>query len=103
MIGPTALAGRDRDAHAHRWAIWRGRTGLLVLQQSSYDPQFGIDINYWLHPWKDGDPRPDSPFIDWLFGVSAAAPASLAEPGVAPDRHPVSRWVVQGIGAGGGR
>ncbi len=70
VLGPPQLAGQDQDEHAHRWAAWRGRTGLLVLQQSAYDPQFGLDVNYWLHPWKGGTPQPTSPFVDWLFGVS---------------------------------
>jgi hypothetical protein len=70
LLGPPKLAGRDRDEDAHRWAVWRGRTGILVLQQSAYDPQFGLDVNYWLHPWEGAHPRPSSPFIDWLFGVS---------------------------------
>jgi hypothetical protein len=70
VLGPSQLAGQDRDDDAHRWAVWQGQTGLLVLQQSAYDPQFGLDVNYWLHPWKSGNPRPSSPFINWLFGVS---------------------------------
>jgi hypothetical protein len=83
VLGPPKLAGQDKDADAHQWSIWRGQTGLLVLQQSAYDPQFGLDVNYWLHPWRGGDPRPGSPFIDWLFVVKGA---ERAEPAVAPDR-----------------
>jgi hypothetical protein len=51
---------------------WRGATGLLIVQQSAYDLQFGLDINYWVHPWAGPDrtrnpPLPLSiPFIDWL-------------------------------------
>ncbi len=82
MLGAPKLVGQDRDADAHRWAIWRGGTGLLILQQSAYDPQFGLDVNYWLHPWRGDDPHPGSPFIDWLFGVQGS---EQAEPGAAAD------------------
>jgi hypothetical protein len=81
-LGAPTLVGQDKDADAHQWAVWRGQTGLLVLQQSAYDPQFGLDVNYWLSRWRGGDPRPGSPFIDWLFGVQRAA---RAEPGAAAD------------------
>src|SRR5262249_11021277 len=70
LLGPSKLAGRDRDEDAHRWAVWRGRRGVLVLQQSAYGPPVGLAVNYWLHPWEGADPRPGSPFIGWLFGVS---------------------------------
>jgi hypothetical protein len=73
ILGAPTLAGQDNDVDAHQWTIWRGQTGLLVLQQSAYDPQFGLDLNYWLAPWRGGDPRPSSPFIDWLFAVQRAA------------------------------
>jgi hypothetical protein len=73
ILGLPTLAGQDKDVDAHQWAIWRGHTGLLVLQESAYDPQFGLDVNYWLVPWQGDDPRPTSPFIDWLFGIQRAA------------------------------
>ncbi len=57
-LGPPQVAGQEQDDMAHRWAIWRGRTGLFILQQSAYDPQFGLDVNYWLHPWEGDDPCP---------------------------------------------
>lgn len=66
MIGPPQLEGVDADEHRHHHAIWRGKTGLLILQQSAYDPQFGYDVNYWIRPWSGPDPRPTSPLIDWL-------------------------------------
>jgi hypothetical protein len=75
VLGSPYLLGQDKEANGHRWAVWRGQTGLLVLQQSAYDPQLGLDVNYWLHPWQGGDPRPGGPFIDWLF-------ASLHESGL---------------------
>ena len=65
-LGSPRLRGADRDERSYRHAIWRGKTGLLILQQSAYDPQFGHDINYWVQPWAGPDPAPTSPFIDWL-------------------------------------
>jgi hypothetical protein len=70
-LGPPRLQGADRDEHQHRYAMWRGDTGLLILQQSAYDPQFGLDINYWLQPWSGPDPQPTGLFIDWLCGLSS--------------------------------
>jgi hypothetical protein len=66
-LGKPLVQGQDTDNQAHHWAIWRGRTGLFVLQQSAYDPQFGLDINYWICPWSEQNLRPSSPLIDWLF------------------------------------
>ena len=66
VLGAPLLQGRDADDQGHRWAIWRGATGLLVLQQSSYDPQFGVDVNFWVCPWTEPDVEPLSPLIDWL-------------------------------------
>jgi len=66
VLGSPRLQGEDQDENGYRDAIWRGRTGILVLQPSAYDPQFGHDINYWVQPWSGSDPAPTSPFIDWL-------------------------------------
>jgi hypothetical protein len=70
ILGQPRLQGADVDEQGHRYAIWRGETGLLILQQSAYDPQFGLDVNYWVQPWRGVDPQPTSPFIDWLCGLS---------------------------------
>jgi hypothetical protein len=64
-LGPPLLYGSD-PGDGYRHAAWRGRTGLLIVQQSNYDCQFGDDINYWIRRWSGPDPRPTSPFIDWL-------------------------------------
>jgi hypothetical protein len=64
LLGPPLLSGSDDDGYQH--ALWRGRTGLLIVQQSDYDCQFGEDLNYWIVRWSGPDPRPTSPFIDWL-------------------------------------
>lgn len=65
-IGMPHLRGNDREEPGYRYAIWRGITGLLILQQSANDPQFGHDINYWIQPWTGPEPKPTGPFIDWL-------------------------------------
>jgi hypothetical protein len=65
--GTPLLSGRDNDLHGHRWALWRGRTGLFVVQQSTYDLQFGTDVNFWVRPWTGAVPRPTTPFVDWLI------------------------------------
>jgi hypothetical protein len=70
ILGPPRLQGADVDEQRHRYALWRGETGLLILQQSAYDPQFGLDVNYWVQPWSALDPQPGSPFINWLFRLS---------------------------------
>ena len=69
-LGPPHIQGADEDERRHAYAIWRGQSGLLVLQQSAYDPQFGLDVNYWILPWPGSDPSPTSPFIDWLCKAS---------------------------------
>jgi hypothetical protein len=66
VLGPPRTQGTDPNDYRHQHAIWRGKSGLMVLQQSAYDPQFGLDVNYWVRPWSGPDPQPTSPFIDWL-------------------------------------
>ena len=36
----------------HR-AIWKGTTGLFLIQQSNYDPQFGAEIHCWIQASND--------------------------------------------------
>jgi hypothetical protein len=69
-LGQPQIHGTDADENQHQQAIWRGKTGLLILQQSAYDPQFGLDVNYWIQPWSGRDLRPTSPFNDWLCKLS---------------------------------
>jgi hypothetical protein len=69
LLGPPLLSGSDPD-DGYRHGVWRGRTGLLAVQQSNYDCQFGDDINYWITRWSGPDPQPTSPFIDWLMRPS---------------------------------
>jgi len=70
VLGPPRIDGADTDEDRHHYAIWRGNTGLLILQQSTFDPQFGLDVNYWIQRWSGPDPQPTSPFIDWLLQLS---------------------------------
>jgi hypothetical protein len=71
-LGPARLHGADADEHGHKHAIWFGKSGLLILQQSAYDPQFGLDVNYWIRPWREGQPQPTSPLIDWLSSATGS-------------------------------
>ena len=70
ILGLPRIQGFDTDENRHCYAIWRGDSGLLILQQSVYDFQFGLDVNFWVQPWTCPDPQPTSPFIDWLLHVS---------------------------------
>jgi hypothetical protein len=60
----------DADEHRHRAIVWTGSHGLLILQQASFDPQDGIEINFWLDP--DRDFTPSTPLIDHLTRRSKA-------------------------------
>lgn len=73
VLGPPRLQGADADEHRHQHAIWFGKTGLLILQQSAYDPQFGLDVNYWIHPLSGEAPQPTSPLIDWLSSANRSS------------------------------
>ena len=66
-LGPPRREG-IASSDAYRYAFWRGRTGLLALQQSNYDCQFGEDVNCWIKPWPEDAPDPmlSGSFIDWL-------------------------------------
>jgi hypothetical protein len=71
LLGPALLNGSDLG-NGYRPAVWRGLTGLLIVQQSNYDCQFGDDINYCVRRWSGPDPRPTSPFIDWLTAFTGS-------------------------------
>ncbi len=71
VLGPPLLSGSDAD-DGYQHALWRGRTGLLIVQQSRYDCQFGEDLNYCVKRWLGPDPRPTEPFIDWLMRSDAS-------------------------------
>jgi hypothetical protein len=56
----------DADERAHRAVVWRGSHGLLILQQACFDPQFGIELDFWLVGCSEEEFRPATPLIDWL-------------------------------------
>lgn len=66
-IGKPTMRGMDPVPFQDRWAYWTTTTGLFVVQQSNYDPQFGRDLNFWICPHAAPDPRPTVPFFDWLM------------------------------------
>jgi hypothetical protein len=46
----------------YSYAIWRGWSGLLVLQQEEYDLYCGqFAVSMYLHPWEEGRPAPRLP------------------------------------------
>jgi hypothetical protein len=69
VIGKPLLEGNDDDEMGHKYAIWRGKSCILILQQSAYDLQFGLDINYWIQAWSGPDPKPTKPLIEWLYNL----------------------------------
>jgi hypothetical protein len=56
----------DADEDAHRAIVWEGEHGLLILQQAGFDPQFGIELDFWLEGCSKDDFQPNTPLIDWL-------------------------------------
>src|SRR5436190_15326983 len=44
VLPPPITHWTDADKDAHRAIVWQGEHGLLILQQASFDPQFGIEI-----------------------------------------------------------
>ena len=56
----------DADEDAHRAVVWGGDHGLLILQQACFDPQFGIELDFWLAGCSRQDFHPATPLIDWL-------------------------------------
>ena len=56
ILGDPQSIGIAKNEQHFKRAIWRGTTGLLTLQQSAYDRQFGLDINYWVEPWSSETP-----------------------------------------------
>lgn len=66
LLGKPFLRGRDVKGNKHQYTIWRGKNGLFILQQSANDPQFGMDVNFWVQPWNSPDIPLQDCFIDWL-------------------------------------
>jgi hypothetical protein len=63
----------DQDPDRHRAAFWCGAHGVLILQQACADPQFGVEVDFWLHPGPLERLEPSSPLIDRLTGASQDA------------------------------
>jgi hypothetical protein len=57
-------AGMDKNAH--KAVVWEGEHGLLILQQACFDPQFGIDLDFWLAGCSVQAFHPTTPLISWL-------------------------------------
>lgn len=66
VLPAPAMFWTDEDGDAHRAVVWVGGHGLLILQQACFDPQFGIELDFWLTGCSMQDFRPTTPLIDWL-------------------------------------
>ena len=71
-LPPAVARWRDDDKDGHQARVWEGRHGLLILQQACFDPQFGIELNFWLMEGTRKDFAPTTPLIDWLGQRSKA-------------------------------
>ncbi len=60
------LRWTDADEQAHRALAWEGTHGILILQEASFDPQFGLEVDFWLAGCARAEFRPETPLIDWL-------------------------------------
>lgn len=72
VLPSPVQAWKDQDEAAHQAVIWAGSCSLLILQQACFDPQFGIEINFWLPGCIQQDFQPHTPLIDWLGAHSQA-------------------------------
>ncbi len=66
LLPPPIQFWTDADEDAHKAIAWEGDHGLLILQQACFDPQFGIDLDFWLTNCSRQDFHPTMPLIDWL-------------------------------------
>jgi hypothetical protein len=54
----------------YSYAIWRGKRGLLVLQQDEYDLYCGMfAVSVYLHPWDEHERGPGLPLAVWGPGL----------------------------------
>ena len=60
------LQWQDKDDRGHRAFAWKGTEGILILQQASVDPQFGIEVDFWLTANGGLEFSPRTPLIDYL-------------------------------------
>lgn len=66
VLEAPEVCWQDQDANGNRAVVWEGEQGLLILQQACFDPQFGIEINFWLDSVRLDGFVPSTPLIDWL-------------------------------------
>ena len=66
ILPPPIKYWIDQDANSHKAVIWKGEQGILVLQQACFDPQFGIEVNFWLDGGTSTIFQPETPLIDYL-------------------------------------
>jgi hypothetical protein len=69
VLGPPLLQGADDDEDRLRHALWRGKTGLLILHQTSGYCESGLGVVYRVQRWSGPDPQPTSPFDDWIASL----------------------------------
>jgi hypothetical protein len=67
VLGPPRIRGEITDEYEFRrqYAMWRGKTGLLVLKQSYHE--YYPEVCYWVQPWSGPDPQPTSPLDPLVF------------------------------------
>jgi hypothetical protein len=69
VLGPPLLQGVDDDEDRLQHALWRGKTGLLILHQTNSYCESGRGVVYRVQRWSGSDPQPTSPFDDWVGNV----------------------------------
>jgi len=66
VLSEPILRLADADSDGHRAVAWAGSHGILILQQACFDPQFGIEVDFWLTNCSKDEFCPNTPLIDWL-------------------------------------
>lgn len=80
LLPPPVQFWTDADERAHRAVVWEGNHGLLILQQASFDPQFGIEVDFWLAACSRQQFCATTPLIDWLCQRSHSTHAERGFP-----------------------
>src|SRR5262249_12931249 len=66
VLGPPLLQGTDDNEDRLQHALWRGKTGLLILHQTSSYCESALGLVYRVQRWAGPDPQPTTPFDDWI-------------------------------------
>jgi hypothetical protein len=66
VLGPPLRQGTDDNEDRLRHALWRGKTGLLILHQTNCYCESGWGVVYRVQRWSGPDPQPTSPFDLWI-------------------------------------